>query len=145
MVSNRMFCTEFMMCGLTLDSSEKWIAFEQAWYTETKPTLNQIYNHIHEWEPFLINMEISFTIVSDTHRIFKIQCKDSNVFEITSHTDKYTIILPKWTTMSYMDIIRILSRMFKRRVVFENNLNPSTFVKECTRTMHYINDYIALY
>ncbi len=140
-----MFCTEFMICGLNLNSVEKWIAFEPAWYTHTKPTLNDIYNYIHEWEPFLTNMEISYSMVSDTHRIIKIQCKDSNVFEIKSITDNYTIVLPKWDTMSYMDIIRIMSRMFKRRVIIENNINPSTFVKECTRTMHYIDDYIALY
>ena len=129
----------------TIDYKTKWITFEPTWHTQTIPTLDDVYHYLPEWIPFFTHMSVSYDCVTDHHYVIKCKYKDTHVFEITCYTSNHIFILAKWATLTYNDLIRVLGRLFKLPVHIQSGVNISSYIRECTRTMYYVDDIIILY
>jgi hypothetical protein len=132
---------QFMLYVHTLDQQGKWLLLKDI-QSNVIPTLSTFHTYLPEWAPFLQYMTVVMENQSDTYTI-KLKCT-SNVYEITCYTDKRIITLPRWSTMTYIDIIRVLSSMFHMPVLFKPYVHDATYVLECTRSMYYKNNEIHL-
>jgi hypothetical protein len=126
----------------TIEQKEEWLMIKDI-QSDTVPSLSTIHTYLPEWTPFLQYMNVCVEHHMDTY-IIKLQCQ-SNGYEITCYRDKRIITLPKWSTLSYIDISRVLSSIFNIPVKFKPYINESSYVLECTRTMHYKNNEIHLF
>lgn len=126
----------------TLEQNDEWFTIKEI-HSDTIPLLSTIHTYLPEWTPFLEYMNVFIEHDMDSYTI-KLQCQ-SHVFEITCYKDKRIITLPRWNTLTYIDISRVLSSIFHMEVTFIPYVNDSTYVVECTRTMYYKNNAIHLF
>ncbi len=143
-----MYSTHCMLYTQHLFTSEpEWIKCAPPLYTAIEPSIDDVYRHIPEWIPFLRHMDISFTKNSDSDTCYTLQikCRDDACFEITCYTLKRVIILPKWNTLTYGDMVRVLYCIFKKPILIRPVVSDASYVRECTRTMYDEHDMILLY
>jgi hypothetical protein len=126
----------------TLDQKEDWFMIKDM-HSDTVPTLSTIHRYLPEWTPFLQYMTVCLDEYQDMYTI-KLKTT-SNVYEITCYKDKRIISLPKWDTITYIDIIRVLTSIFRLPVIFKPYRHDASYVLECTRTMYYHANEIHLY
>lgn len=138
-----MFYVEFVLQIQTLTQEEDWISCEPPWQTDTIPTLYSIGTYLPEWLPFLPYMKVSIESIHANY-IVKMYCTHKKVFEVTHYKDKQIVSLPKWDTLTYGDLIRVLSRMFRIPVRLKPFVHDSSYVIECTRTMFYRDQELIL-
>jgi hypothetical protein len=126
----------------TIEQKGEWFMIKDI-HSEIIPTLYTIHTYLPEWIPFLQYMNVFIEQHMDIYTI-KLQCK-SNVYEITCYEDKRIITLPRWDTLTYIDIIRVISSMFHMPVKIIPYVNDASYVLECTRSMYYKNNEIHLF
>jgi hypothetical protein len=143
-----MFFTHCMLYAHFINIQDgDWIECAPPLCTEHEPSIDDVYRHIPKWVPFLEYMNVSLVKNSetDTSYTFKIKYQGDSRFEITCHTTKRVIVLPKWRTLTYGDLISVLYSIFKKPIRIRPIVSDASYVRECTRSMHQEHDAILLY